>query len=167
MHFVLQVSGSDIARNYSYFRVWTGSSRAARFAGSVPKSTPTSTEVASEITADQGLMGILKGVSRPSVKRNGEAEQRADDPATERKEDGFGEKLQSNLAAGCAQGLANADLFDARLHIGQHAVHDADAADDQRDSRRERKHDGQHVGDFRHATAADRSVSGQCRRELA
>src|ERR1035441_8254571 len=37
------------ASGYSYFRVSTGSSRAARLAGTVPKITPTMTEVASAI----------------------------------------------------------------------------------------------------------------------
>src|SRR5580704_3394181 len=49
---------------YSYLRVWTGSRRAARLAGSVPKSTPTRTEVESEMTADQDEMGILNGVRK-------------------------------------------------------------------------------------------------------
>lgn len=50
---------------YSYLRVSTGSRRAARLAGSVPKMTPTKTEVMRAMTADHQLQGILKGVNRP------------------------------------------------------------------------------------------------------
>src|SRR5207249_10878320 len=47
---------------YSYFSVSTGSSREARFAGTVPKMTPTITEVASAITAACHGTGSLYGV---------------------------------------------------------------------------------------------------------
>jgi hypothetical protein len=50
-------AGSDAL--YSYFSVSTGSRRAAPFAGTVPKITPTMTEVASAMTADRQSVGIL------------------------------------------------------------------------------------------------------------
>ena len=136
---------------YSYLSVCTGSRRAARFAGSVPKRTPTSTELPRANTGAQGLIGILNGVNRPSVKGRAQAEMVPIDSATQREEDCFGEELQPNLATGCAERLANTDLLDSRLDVGEHAVHDADAADDQRDSSSEGEHDRQHVGDLCHA----------------
>jgi len=43
---------------YSYFRDSTGSICAARFAGTVPKITPTIVDVTSEIATDQPVMGM-------------------------------------------------------------------------------------------------------------
>ena len=67
-------------------------------------------------------------------------------PESERKT--LGEELQADLAAGGAERLADADLLDARLDVGEHGVHDADAGDDQGDGGGERQHDGEHVGDL-------------------
>src|SRR5260370_33524016 len=67
MRFLLQ-DARFACRYYSYLSVCTGSSRAARFAGIVPKSTPTNTDVVNAATADHGLTGILNGDNKPSVR---------------------------------------------------------------------------------------------------
>src|ERR1017187_8363459 len=71
---------------------------------------------------------VERGKETPR-ERDGEAEQRADNPAGEREEDRFREELEAHLAPGGAQRLADAYLADARLYIGQHAVHDSHAGD--------------------------------------
>ena len=123
-------------RYYSYFSVATGSSRAARCAGSVPKATPTSTEVASAITALQGEIGILMLVNMRRLSGSASPMMRPDKAARERHEDGLGEELHSYLTPRGAESLADADLLDARLHVRQHGVHDAHAGDDERDAPR-------------------------------
>src|ERR1035441_10010908 len=80
--------------------------------------------------------------------RDGESEQRADNPAGEREEDRLGEELQPYLAPGGAERLADAYLADARLYIGQHAVHDSHASDYQGNCRRQREHPGEDFGDL-------------------
>src|SRR5579875_4055622 len=52
---------------YSYFSVVTGSSFAARFAGNVPKMTPTRIAVTSEMIALHGEIGICRPVSRRTL----------------------------------------------------------------------------------------------------
>ena len=79
---------------------------------------------------------------------DGEADDGADEAAGEREEDGFGEELQADFAAGGAEGLADADFLDARLNVGEHGVHDADAGDDERDGGGQQEDDGEHVGDL-------------------
>ena len=83
----------------------------------------------------------LEGRQLAQSEWDGKTKKRADDSSAERKEDRLGEKLQPNLAAGRAQSLSDADLLDSRLNVGEHAVHDADAADDQGDACPEREHD--------------------------
>jgi hypothetical protein len=58
--YLLENTGElGMAQYYSYFSVSTGSSLAARFAGTVPKITPTMTDVPSAITAERQSTGIL------------------------------------------------------------------------------------------------------------
>ena len=51
----------------------------------------------------------------------------AHQPAGKRQKHAFSKKLNPDLPARCPERLADADLFDAGLHIGQHRVHDAHA----------------------------------------
>ena len=50
------------ARDHSYFSASTGSSCAARVAGMVPKTTPTTMAEVRAMTTDQGVMGMAKSV---------------------------------------------------------------------------------------------------------
>src|SRR3546814_8707175 len=62
------------------------------------------------------------------------AEHDADDAAAGRDHHRFGEKLQAHLARAGAHRHAQADFADALGHRHQHDVHDADAADQQRNA---------------------------------
>ena len=53
------------------------------------------------------------------------------------------QKLIQDLATWRADGFANADFAGALFHGDQHDVHDADAADEQRDKGDHQKDDGQ------------------------
>ena len=94
--------------------------------------------------------GDLEGGQEGDGHRDGEADDGADDTSREREEDGFGEELQADFARGGAEGLADADLFQASLDVGEHGVHDADAGDDEGDAGGEGEDDGEHVGDLAH-----------------
>ena len=61
--------------------------------------------------------------------------------AGERRGQPFEQKLQQDLAAFRAERLAHADLARPLLHVDEHDVHDADAADRQRQHADEREHD--------------------------
>src|SRR5271156_6167585 len=60
----LEYQFTSEALSYSYFRDSTGSICAARFAGRVPKMTPTAVEVTSAITTDHGETGRLYEVKK-------------------------------------------------------------------------------------------------------
>ena len=77
---------------------------------------------------------------------NGEADDGADNSAGERDDDGFGEELELDFAVGCAEGLADADFADAGADVGEHDVHDADAADGEGDGSHQHQHHGEGVG---------------------
>ena len=63
-----------------------------------------------------------------------EAQQHARDAARERDHDRLGEELAPDVPARGADGAAHADLARPLEHGGQHDVHDADAAHEQRDA---------------------------------
>src|ERR1700722_11606926 len=65
--------------------------------------------------------------------RQGQADGDAGDAADERDQDCLGQKLKADFAAGGADRLADSDLADSRGYGRQHDVHDADAADQERD----------------------------------
>jgi len=58
----------------------------------------------------------------------------------------FHQELHLNIATGSADGLADADLADALAHVGEHDVHDAHSADDERDHGHEQQDHGERVG---------------------
>src|SRR5581483_12295931 len=68
--------------------------------------------------------GNLEAGKDAEAERKREADERADEPTREREEDRFREELHADLALGGAESLADADLLDAGLHVGQHGVHD-------------------------------------------
>ena len=94
--------------------------------------------------------GDCEGREEARADGDRDADGGADEASGEREEDGFGEELHADFAAGGAERFADADLLDARLHVGEHGVHDADAGDDERDGRGENQDDGEHVGDAVH-----------------
>ena len=80
--------------------------------------------------ADDGLpIGELADDVRPA-----DAEQHADQSAGGREHDGFDEELQGDVPPLGPQRAADADLAGALGDRGQHDVHDADAAHQQRDA---------------------------------
>ena len=66
---------------------------------------------------DGGPVGDGDGEGREEsyADGDGDADDGADETAGEGEEDGFGEELEADLAAGGAEGFADADLLDARL----------------------------------------------------
>ena len=62
------------------------------------------------------------------------------DAAGERRDQPLEQELQQDLAAARAERLADADLARALLHVDEHDVHDADAADRERQHADERQH---------------------------
>ena len=80
------------------------------------------------------------------------AERDADHAADEREHDGFHEELLENVVVGGADGFAQADLLRAFNDGHEHDVHDADAADDERDGSdrgEEERQDGRDVAEER------------------
>src|SRR5256884_3755681 len=76
---------------------------------------------------------------------NGHAEQHADHAARAGEHHGLNEELRDDVAAFGAERAADADLAGALGHAGEHDVHDADAADDQRDGRNRAEHDVEYL----------------------
>ena len=78
------------------------------------------------------------------------AAQHADQAAQETKRDGFDEELQADVARLGAHGDANADLAGAFGDADEHDVHDADAADHQRNAGHGAQQEGDDFGDGIH-----------------
>ena len=78
------------------------------------------------------------GQKRPRAEQPDQAVRHgdADEAAGERRRQALEQELQQDLAPPRAERLAHADLARALLHVHEHDVHDADAADGQRDARR-------------------------------
>ena len=107
-----------------------------------------------------GVYGDLEWGEEGDGEGEGEAEGSADDAAREREEDGLGKKLEADFLAGGSESLADTNLADAGLDVGEHGVHDADAGDDEGDSGGEGEDDGEHVGDLCHAGEEFREGDG-------
>ncbi len=73
---------------------------------------------------------------------DGEAEQNTEQAAAGGEHDGFDQELLHDVLSGCSQRSPDADLAGPLGNCRQHDVHDADAADQQRDSG---NHDQQHI----------------------
>ena len=69
---------------------------------------------------------------------------------------GFKEELEHDMAGACADGFADADFACAFGDGYKHDIHDADAADDERDASNEREH----AGDNREKRASWMEVVG-------
>ena len=70
----------------------------------------------------------------------------SDQPAQQADAGGLDQELQQNVAAPGADGLAHADLARPLDDRNEHDVHDADAADEQRQAGDEQADDGNRAG---------------------
>ena len=122
-----------------------GSRFAAFAAGRMPNTTPTTAEKPSaSATAHHGVYaggkpGMNDAASAPIAVAEREADQAAEQAQHERLE----QELQQDVMALRADGLADADLARPLRHGHEHDVHDADAADEQRDAD-DAAHDDRH-----------------------
>ena len=80
---------------------------------------------------------IITGHSAKTARssRRGDADGDSNDAAERTERDAFDEKLEQDVAPVRADGHADADLAGALGHAHEHDVHNADAADEQRNIR--------------------------------
>ena len=104
--------------------------RAARQAGKKPESTPVTSETSSAMPTTGSDMVAGRNCWITNV--SGQAMASANQPAQQADARGLDQKLQQDRAPLGADGLADADLARPLGHRDEHDVHDADAADEQR-----------------------------------
>ena len=92
---------------------------------------------------------MAEGMRQDESDEEGErrAENDADDAADDGQKHRFEQELRQDVAVFRAEGFAQADLARALRHRDQHDVHDADAADEQRDRRHRDQEPRQRAGD--------------------
>ena len=76
----------------------------------------------------------LKSATTPTSVRCADAAEHADETAQQAQRDGLNQELQPDVAGLRADGDADADLAGAFGDAHEHDVHDADAADQERDA---------------------------------
>ena len=96
---------------------------------------------------DEDLPANVGGERSDDRNEEGEeiAEDDTEDAAHDGEEEGFKYKLHEDVAAGGADGFPDADFVGALGDRDQHNVHNADTADDERNTSNEGKHTGNHV----------------------
>ena len=109
-------------------------------------------------SSDRTASGPRSASRQTSIEdlRAAKAQADADQPAERTERDGFDEKLQQDVATVRADGHADADLAGALGDADEHDVHDADAADDERDAGDGRE---QHGHGLRRARWPSRAIS--------
>ncbi|MEZ6017621.1 MAG: hypothetical protein R3F49_21105 [Planctomycetota bacterium] len=107
--------------------------------------TPTTAEIPKETSTWAGRTIVRFPDNRDDL-RDDEPEPDTEEPAADAKDDRFDEELADDVPPLRAEGAAHADLARALGDGRQHDVHDADAADEQRDHRDGPQH---HVEDLR------------------
>ena len=123
----------QVAR-YSACSASIGSSRAARIAGYSPDATPTTTDTPSDSAIDHVVTTVGQSAYAATPRAMREAERDAGEPAEHRERERGDEELEADVGAARADRAADADLARLLEHRREHDVHDADAADEQRDA---------------------------------
>ena len=106
----------------------------------MPKITPTATETPKAMTTEAVVTMVFHSAVRAISQARKKPKAMPEQAAADRDQDGFGEELADDIEAAGADGAADADFAGALHDGGEHDVHDADAADEQRDGG-DRHHD--------------------------
>ena len=83
------------------------------------------------------MEAVVTTVGQPACNamiRDSRSRTDADQSADDGDQHGLRQELTNNVGLACTDGAANTDFARALEHRGQHDVHDADAADQQRDA---------------------------------
>ena len=94
---------------------------------------PTAADAQKARGSDSGTSSVRIPPSSPKTKEPATPTRRAGQPAYQTEHHRLQQELTLHVARACAQGLAQADFARPFCHAYEHDVHNADAADDERD----------------------------------